>query len=536
MSDFPFSIPRRGDADVVNGVSYAGTTLTLTRAEGSDLTTTIAAGDPTKIENGNSSMEIASANGDCVFTPNGDAAKTTTFAANGDIHTTGNVGIGTSSPQYELDVNSGSDVMLRLMSSADTTGKLLFGRQGTTDIRSSAIEVYNDAGAENNYMKFLVHDGTDTSPYETRKEVMTLVGNGDITTSGDIIIPQLWAASGASDKLLFKDNSPTTSFGNAGINFIGGAQFNEANGSRLSFFTNDTASLNIIKNGNVGINDTTPTEKLEVGGNIKLSGGLEIGGSLSNGNAIHLTGSSPNPRIVTTNGALSLLSEYNIEFETDTNGNNLGAEYIFKSRPTAGAGAVEIMNLNGNTGNLLVKGTVTPNHSFSDDRLKTDEAYLENATESIGKLSVQTYNKEQLLNFNLLERTGETVREVGVIAQEVYYNAPEFRNLIETGYNKTYDASYITYEDVSNTTWDGDVSNTTFERVSTVVPKRLKTSTKIIPSEMDLSGVPIGEDPDYEAAGWSKEEPASVNYQGFIPYLIKSIQELTERLAALENK
>ena len=41
MSDFPFSIPRRGDADVVNGVSYAGTTLTLTRAEGSDLTTTI---------------------------------------------------------------------------------------------------------------------------------------------------------------------------------------------------------------------------------------------------------------------------------------------------------------------------------------------------------------------------------------------------------------------------------------------------------------------------------------------------------------
>ena len=42
MSDFPFSIPRRGDADVVNGVSYSGDTLTLTRAEGSDLTTTIS--------------------------------------------------------------------------------------------------------------------------------------------------------------------------------------------------------------------------------------------------------------------------------------------------------------------------------------------------------------------------------------------------------------------------------------------------------------------------------------------------------------
>jgi len=46
MSDFPFSIPRGGDGDVVNGVSYAGDTLTLTRAEGSDLTTTISTAAP----------------------------------------------------------------------------------------------------------------------------------------------------------------------------------------------------------------------------------------------------------------------------------------------------------------------------------------------------------------------------------------------------------------------------------------------------------------------------------------------------------
>ena len=86
MSDFPFSIPRRGDADVVNGVSYAGTTLTLTRAEGSDLTTTIATSDPTKIENGDSSMEIDTANGDCVFTPNGNAALATTFETDGKFN------------------------------------------------------------------------------------------------------------------------------------------------------------------------------------------------------------------------------------------------------------------------------------------------------------------------------------------------------------------------------------------------------------------------------------------------------------------
>ena len=53
---------------------------------------------------------------------------------------------------------------------------------------------------------------------------------------------------------------------------------------------------------------------------------------------------------------------------------------------------------------------------------------------------------------------------------------------------------------------------------------------------MDLSGVAIGEDPDYEGAGWIKTERASIEYQGFIAYLIKSNQELHERISILEAK
>lgn len=407
----------------------------VTFPDGTSQTTAATAGDPTKIENGNSSMEIASENGACVFTPNGDAAKTTTFAANGDIIT-----------NNKLTMNT------------------------TTNAREfvNFIAVKNDGGARG----------------------LTISSPADIENG----------------------SSPfTINTGNAYDIQTDGATALSINHSGFATFTNDVVA---------------PT--------VTLTGGLNIGGTQANGDAIKLTGS--NPRIVNTNGYLSFRSLYNIEFETDQDGDNAGAEYKFSGRASTGGTMTQRMNLNGGTGNLQIQGTLTQNHNFSDDRLKTDEAYLENATESIGKLSVQTYNKEKLLNFNLLERTGETVSEVGLIAQEVYYNAPEFRHLIETGYNKTYDASYTTYEDVSHTTWDGDVSNTTFEKVSTVVPKRLKTSTKIIPSEMDLSGVPIGEDPDYEAAGWSKEDPASVNYQGFIPYLIKSNQELAERLAALENK
>lgn len=91
------------------------------------------------------------------------------------------VGVGTVSPQYKLDVgNGGGDVMLRVMDQTASSGKLIFGRSGNTEIRSHAIESYNSSGSQNNYMKFLVHDGTGTSPYETRTEVMTLLGNGNV--------------------------------------------------------------------------------------------------------------------------------------------------------------------------------------------------------------------------------------------------------------------------------------------------------------------------------------------------------------------
>jgi hypothetical protein len=97
------------------------------------------------------------------------------------ITSDGKVGVGTNNPQYRLDVgNGGGDVMLRVMNQTASSGKLIFGRTGNTEIRSHAIETYNSSGADNNYMKFLVHDGTGTAPYETRTEVMTLRGDGNV--------------------------------------------------------------------------------------------------------------------------------------------------------------------------------------------------------------------------------------------------------------------------------------------------------------------------------------------------------------------
>jgi len=190
-----------------------------------------------------------------------------------------------------------------------------------------------------------------------------------------------------------------------------------------------------------------------------------------------------------------------LNFLYSTNANNGNGSFITRAR------------LNAN-GNLQLDANLQQNYNFSDARLKSNNIYLENATESLLKLSVQTYDKTKMSNFNLEEKTDKTIRETGLIAQEVYYNAREFRHLVNCGteYNDDIDLS-------GNEIGDGKPEG-----------------TEIIPDEMDLSGVGIGEKPDYEGAGWSKTASASIEYQGFIAYLIKSNQELHERILKLEEK
>ena len=150
-------------------------------------------------------------------------------------------------------------------------------------------------------------------------------------------------------------------------------------------------------------------------------------------------------------------------------------------------------------GQIICSDTVTAAGTVlsSDDRIKENEKLIVNATETLSKLTPQIYDKYQSMDLS-----GSFTIESGLIAQEVYYNAPELRHLVVVG--KDYDASGNEY-----------------------------TQT---PEEMDLSGVDIANDPDYGSHGWSKTEQSGLHYQGLIPYLIKSNQELAERLAVLENK
>jgi hypothetical protein len=203
---------------------------------------------------------------------------------------------------------------------------------------------------------------------------------------------------------------------------------------------------------------------------------------------------------------------------TDTSRPTEGNTYAYFSiqdLATVNIGAMTSVNLyygsnvNGTRGTLGLKvssegcraevGILT-----SDDRIKENEKLIVNATETLSKLTPQIYDK-----YNNMDLSGSFHVESGLVAQEVYYNAPELRHLVVVG--KEYDAS------------GNDITPT--------------------PDEIDLSGVEIGSDPDYGSHGWSKTEKSALNYQGLIAYLIKSNQEMNaqynlekEKAATLETE
>ena len=140
-------------------------------------------------------------------------------------------------------------------------------------------------------------------------------------------------------------------------------------------------------------------------------------------------------------------------------------------------------------GRIYVTGTLV--HG-SDDRIKINEERLTNATETLMKLDPQIYDKT-----SNIYSSDVVMREAGLIIQDIWYDAPELRYIIDLA------------EDANP------------------------------PDERPPKSDNIQEDPDYSTWG---SKVNHLNYTSLIPYLIKSnqeqqalIEDLRARIEALEN-
>ena len=135
-----------------------------------------------------------------------------------------------------------------------------------------------------------------------------------------------------------------------------------------------------------------------------------------------------------------------------------------------------------------------PTTNASDDRLKENEELLENVCETLSKLRPQIYDKKPDM-----ENDDPTTwyKESGLIAKDIYYDAPGLRHLVHRG-------------------------KPDLDEEGNSIPL-LEIPTSIDPQQ----------DPDYSS--WGKD-PASIHYIGLIAYLVKANTELHERVKALGSK
>jgi hypothetical protein len=128
-------------------------------------------------------------------------------------------------------------------------------------------------------------------------------------------------------------------------------------------------------------------------------------------------------------------------------------------------------------------------------------------------------------------------KESGFIAQELWYNIPELRHLIELpegvraedildmSLNRT-KPEYIDMYDIST---NGIIDYNSNQIIHTNDDGTLTYEDIIDPNDY------TDKTPDYEAYGWSNA-PASINYEGLIAYLVGAINELKEKVTVQSSE
>ena len=338
------------------------------------------------------------------------------------------VGIGTTSPNFKLDIQKDqtktSDIdpnsaQFSIGGSTTVGKRMIFGydtnsngfgyiKAGNYGVAWTNIALQPDGGS--------VGIGT-TSPANK----LHLNGGKFIFTSDDGSYGQLQvnAPSGGEASIVLSSTGSGQNSGgytNAGVIGIGAYGLSR---DTLVLGTGYSGGTMFLKNGNVGINTTSPGEKLAVSGNITVTGNLAV----STGN--------------TTGGGIILADDGDI---VDLNDGYCSMRFSLGVRVfSANRGGSAVIKLD-NGGNIVSSANITAYGSPSDARKKNNIEPLQGALNIVKQLRGVTFN----WNDNTDEAQYTKLKEdIGFIAQEVREIVPTIVREDTEGYLSIRDRALI---------------------------------------------------------------------------------------------
>jgi len=221
------------------------------------------------------------------------------------IDSSGNVGIGTSSPAGALHIVKSGGAQLRVTTTTGGGGgecKILMGNQDSGGTNKPVI-IRGVNGA------FKVGTGDDWSADGggTFLERLTVNSSGRVGI-GTSSPSQKLDVSGGHIRL---DDAQRIRFG-------GGTAAVEGSGTSniLQLITNNTERLRITSSGNVGIGTSSPAKKLDVSGEIRASSGILFGADTAAANALDDYEEGTHAVTVTpqTSGSITLSSDNDLSY------------------------------------------------------------------------------------------------------------------------------------------------------------------------------------------------------------------------------
>ncbi len=287
------------------------------------------------------------------------------------VDSSGNVGIGTNSPDHLLQVESSGNAEIQAQRIAGAG--ILIQAQSAAGVVGTNTNHRLDLKTNNSTRATISTSGNvgigTTSPSAKLQ----------VSSSGDTVV-KITSANGNAAFLDLGDASDTD-----------GGRIVYDSGSNLALYTASSERMRIKNNGNVGIGTTSPSEKLDVNGNINIrstssgirgikraSDGYNLhfagGSSLTGGSYVELNGGSRGGIGNALNGEINFVSGGSYQ---SSQGAVVG-NYNFKTQWNGGSAT--LMHIDSSTGNVGI-GTTDPNRQLQVSGAGTTVAIKVKATD-----------------------------------------------------------------------------------------------------------------------------------------------------------